>query len=156
MLYTQRHSSYRAHQEALRIAEDLRQSQLRVLLSENAASMGRLAAALSHDFNSPIGALRSSAETLLSLAGRISPAPAEKREELLAALKELCGGRNNEVPLSPFMGSQFSPLDLPHLPRSRNHEGGTGSRDSLHFRTVAATLQAGTQDPQATTGIAHL
>jgi len=90
MLYTQRHSSYRAHQEALRIAEDLRQSQLRVLLSENAASMGRLAAALSHDFNSPIGALRSSAETLLSLAGRISPAPAEKREELLAALKELC------------------------------------------------------------------
>src|SRR5439155_18939415 len=38
----------------------------------------------------PIGALRSSAETLLSLAGRISPAPAEKREELLAALKELC------------------------------------------------------------------
>src|SRR5439155_17790794 len=44
VLYDQRHSSYRAHKEALRIAEDLRQSQLRVFLSENAASMARLAA----------------------------------------------------------------------------------------------------------------
>ena len=90
VLYDQRHSSYRAHEEALRIAEDLRQSQLRVFLSENAASMARLAAALSHDFNSPIGALESSAETLFTLAGRISTATAEKREELLAMLRELC------------------------------------------------------------------
>ena len=52
--------------------------------------MARLAAALSHDFNSPIGALESSAETLFTLAGRISTATSEKREELLAMLRELC------------------------------------------------------------------
>ena len=43
-------------------------AEARNLLSENAASVGRLAAALSHELNSPIGALVSGVDTLL-LAG---------------------------------------------------------------------------------------
>ncbi len=39
----------------------------RLLLTENAASQSRLAAALSHELNSPVGALNSTLQTLLLL-----------------------------------------------------------------------------------------
>lgn len=44
--------------------------QTRIMLAQNAATLGRLAAALSHEMNTPLGALKSSAETLLILAAR--------------------------------------------------------------------------------------
>ena len=47
--------------------EDLRAAQARLLLSETAASQGRLAAVLSHELNSPIGTLRSAVESLVLL-----------------------------------------------------------------------------------------
>jgi signal transduction histidine kinase len=65
VIYSQRSSAYRARQQALRSFEDLRTAQARLLLSENAASQARLAAALSHELNSPIGALGSALETML-------------------------------------------------------------------------------------------
>jgi two-component system, NtrC family, sensor kinase len=67
VIYAQRSSAYRAHQESLRSFEDLRAAQARLLLSETAASQGRLAAALSHELNSPIGTLRSAVESLVLL-----------------------------------------------------------------------------------------
>jgi signal transduction histidine kinase len=65
VIYSQRSSAYLARQQALRSFEDLRTAQARLLLSENAASQARLAAALSHELNSPIGALGSALETML-------------------------------------------------------------------------------------------
>jgi signal transduction histidine kinase len=65
VIYSQRSSAFLARQQALRSFEDLRTAQARLLLSENAASQARLAAALSHELNTPIGALGSALETML-------------------------------------------------------------------------------------------
>lgn len=65
-------------QQELRAAEELRHAESRVLLSENAALMGRFAAALSHELNSPIGALKSALQT----------------SRVLAEKKQLCRRKN--------------------------------------------------------------
>jgi signal transduction histidine kinase len=67
VIYAQRSAAYRSRQQALRSFEELRIAQGRLLLSETAASQGRLAAALSHELNSPIGALSSAVETMVLL-----------------------------------------------------------------------------------------
>jgi signal transduction histidine kinase len=65
VLYAQRSSTYKARQQALQSFEDLRRAQARLLLSENSAAQVRLAAALSHELNSPVGVLGSAVNTLL-------------------------------------------------------------------------------------------
>jgi signal transduction histidine kinase len=67
VIYAQRSAAYRSRQQALRSFEELRRAQGRLLLSETAASLGRLAAALSHELNTPIGALSSAVETMVLL-----------------------------------------------------------------------------------------
>jgi signal transduction histidine kinase len=67
VIYAQRSSAYYSRQQALRSLEDLRMAQARLLLSETAASQGRLAAVLSHELNSPIGAVSSAVETMALL-----------------------------------------------------------------------------------------
>ena len=57
VVYEQRRSTYEWHRRTMETAEKLRLAEARNLLAENAASVGRLAAALSHELNSPIGAL---------------------------------------------------------------------------------------------------
>src|SRR5436309_2825984 len=68
-------------QNELRTAEELRRAESQVLLSENAASMGRFAAALSHELNSPLGALKSALQTCNALAEKKATLQVEKRRE---------------------------------------------------------------------------
>jgi len=63
-----RRREFDASQEAVRVAEALTGAQLRAQLAENAISIGKMAAALSHEINSPVGALRSSVETLMAIS----------------------------------------------------------------------------------------
>jgi signal transduction histidine kinase len=71
-------------------AEGLRQAEARNLLAENAASLGRLAAALSHELNSPIGALGSAVDTLLLLAARqATTAPGPEQQRLVVLQNDL-------------------------------------------------------------------
>ena len=65
--YRRMFESYSAHLSELRAAEELHRAEKRVLLSDSAASMGRFAATLSHELNSPLGALRAAIETLNSI-----------------------------------------------------------------------------------------
>jgi len=58
------------HRDVVKASDNLRQAEARNLLAQNAASVGRLAAALSHELNSPVGALVSGVDTLLLLAAR--------------------------------------------------------------------------------------
>jgi signal transduction histidine kinase len=77
-----RRTAYMAAQQvAIRSAEALTGAQLRAQLAENAISIGKMAAALSHEINSPLGALRSGIETLAAIAAR---------REAPAAVRELC------------------------------------------------------------------
>jgi signal transduction histidine kinase len=64
-------------------------------LAENAISIGKMAAALSHEINSPLGALRSAIQTLAAIAARHSDAPASVHE-LVATVQE-SAGRIEEV-----------------------------------------------------------
>jgi signal transduction histidine kinase len=75
VLYGQRTMSYSAQQESVRIAQDLAAAQVRALLSENAISVGKLAAALTHELNTPLGALKSSVDTMVVLAAKQATAP---------------------------------------------------------------------------------
>ncbi len=70
VLYAQRSATFFSYAAAVRAAEELRLAQQQVGLAENASSLTRLAAALSHELNTPIGALTSGIDTLLLLAAR--------------------------------------------------------------------------------------
>lgn len=68
IMYQQRRANY-----------ELRESQARMLIAENTASMTQLAAALSHELNNPMGALLSGVDTLVLLASKQATcAPAEQ------------------------------------------------------------------------------
>lgn len=85
--YGRIHSGWRAHQEAVEAAEAARQSELRSCHADNAATTLRLAAAISHEFNSPLGTLKSSAETVRKTASLAPPSgPRGVREEALVQL----------------------------------------------------------------------
>ena len=62
-------------QNELQAADALHRAEAKVLLSEYGASMGRFAAALSHELNSPIGALKSALETFNALAEKKAVLP---------------------------------------------------------------------------------
>ncbi len=83
VLYRQRRTSFDNHKRALRAANDLRKAQTRILLTENAVSLSRLAAAVSHEMNNPLGAMLSGVDTLLLLAGRQATAPPEEHPRLV-------------------------------------------------------------------------
>jgi signal transduction histidine kinase len=87
--YARRRAEFAAQQEAVRTAEALTGAQLRAQLAENAISIGKMAAALSHEINSPLGTLRSSIATLLMVADRMADAPPEARQRLVATRDDL-------------------------------------------------------------------
>jgi signal transduction histidine kinase len=89
VVYEQRRSTYEWHNRTLETAEKLRIAEARNLLSENAASVGRLAAALSHELNSPIGALVSGVDTLLLLASRQTHSAPSEQQRLIVLQNEL-------------------------------------------------------------------
>jgi signal transduction histidine kinase len=89
VLYHRRLSHHRAHQRALQAVEQMQRAQTRAMLAESSAAVGRLAAALSHEFNSPLGVLSSAVDTLLGLAARQEGASAAERARLLQLQTEL-------------------------------------------------------------------
>jgi two-component system, NtrC family, sensor kinase len=89
VVYDQRRSTYEWHVSTLRAADDLRLAEARNLLSQNAASVGRLAAALSHELNSPVGALVSGVDTLLLLASRQATSSSSEQQRLVILQNEL-------------------------------------------------------------------
>ncbi len=89
VLYNQRRSMWQMHRSMLTAAEQMRQSEARNMLAQNAASVGRLAAALSHELNSPIGALVSAVDTLLLLAARQATSPPEQQQRLVVLQNDL-------------------------------------------------------------------
>jgi len=78
LIYHQRVATYRARRAALEAFEELRAAQTRLLITHNAASTGRLAAALSHELNSPLGALTSAIDTMLLSVERARERPADR------------------------------------------------------------------------------
>ena len=63
--------------------------QRRMLVSENVESLGRLAAALSHEFNTPLGTLKSTVDTLVRAAAKRGSASPEEQARLEAVQVDL-------------------------------------------------------------------
>jgi signal transduction histidine kinase len=89
MLHRQRWRAYSSFHETLKAAADLRRAEARLAISESASSTTRLAAAVSHEINSPIGALSSSVDTLLLLSARQATAPPEQAPRLVKLQSDL-------------------------------------------------------------------
>lgn len=89
VVYKQRSDRWFAHRNEVAAGDELRRAEKRVLLSEHAASMGRLAAAISHELNSPIGALVSGVDTLLLLASRQATVPPQEQARLVTLQNDL-------------------------------------------------------------------
>ena len=89
MLYGRRVAMYREHQESLRIAEALSGAQLRAQLAENAMAIGKLAAAVTHEINTPLGTLTSAVDTLLVLAARQATATPAQQERMVTMQADL-------------------------------------------------------------------
>lgn len=89
VLHAQRRSAYFAFLETIRASADLRAMQQRLAGAEAALSTTRLAAAVSHELNTPLGALRSSVDTLLALAAKQATAPQAQMERLVRLQADL-------------------------------------------------------------------
>jgi signal transduction histidine kinase len=88
-LYRRRRSDYVAHQQALKIAEALSGAQLRAQLAENAAAIGKLAAAVTHEINTPLGALASGVDTLLVVAAKQATVSPEQQQRMVTMQADL-------------------------------------------------------------------
>jgi signal transduction histidine kinase len=88
-MYAERRNLYFGQMKTLAAVGDLRRTQQQLVRSESAASMARLAAAISHELNTPVGALKSSVDTLLLLASRQATAPPEQMPRLVKLQSDL-------------------------------------------------------------------
>jgi len=108
----------RSHQEALRVAEALASAQLRAQLAENAAALGKLAASLMHEINTPLGALKSSVNSLLVLAerrGAASRMEAELRQSIQASAERIQSVVARLERFTPLADSETKPANLNDL-----------------------------------------
>lgn len=89
LMYQLLHSSYLEQRERL-------VSQSRLLHSETALSFARLSATLSHELNSPLGALRSSVASLKTLADR-EESPEANKERIRGVKRDLLNSSEKAV-----------------------------------------------------------
>lgn len=83
VVYAQRRSNYEILQQTVEAGDALRQTQNRILMTESAASLSRLAAAVSHEMNTPLGALLSGIDTMILLTGRQATSKPEEQPRLV-------------------------------------------------------------------------
>ncbi len=88
-LHLRRSAEHRSRQESLRIAEALSGAQLRAQLAESAVAVGKLAAAVTHEINTPLGSLTSAVDTLLVLAAKQTSERPVERERFINLQNDL-------------------------------------------------------------------
>ena len=89
VLYNQRWANYQILQQTVEASDALREVQTRVVLTESANSLSRLAAAVSHEMNNPLGALVSGVDTLLLLASKQVTCPPSELPRLVQLQSEV-------------------------------------------------------------------
>ncbi|MCW5976446.1 MAG: HAMP domain-containing histidine kinase [Bryobacteraceae bacterium] len=87
--HTRIHATWLAHKQALEAAESMKQAAIRSCHAQSASTTLRLAAALSHELNTPLGALRSSVDTMVRLAERLPSMAANQQAGAARTLAQL-------------------------------------------------------------------
>jgi signal transduction histidine kinase len=88
-LYGQRSNAYRLYLGTLTMTAELRDLQAQAMRSESSDTMVRLTAALAHELSSPLGALSSGIDMLLSLGDRPKPESAAAQARLAVVQADL-------------------------------------------------------------------
>ncbi|MCX6628162.1 MAG: HAMP domain-containing sensor histidine kinase [Candidatus Solibacter sp.] len=96
-LMAQRSRYYRLYLDTLRTSGELREFQSKEMRAESSGTMIRMTAALAHELSSPIGALSSGIETLLSVCGKQAQAAGPGQERLLGVLSDLRGSLQDSL-----------------------------------------------------------
>jgi signal transduction histidine kinase len=96
-LMAQRRSHYRLYLDTLRTSAELRDFQTNAMRAESSGTMVRMTAALAHELSSPIGALSSGIETLLSVCGKQAQAAGPGQQRLLGVLSDLRGSLQDSL-----------------------------------------------------------
>jgi signal transduction histidine kinase len=142
--YRRLYATHRSHQEAMR-------AERRLLLSENTATIGRLAAGLSHEMNTPLGALKSSVGTLCAAASKYASAPDEQKGRLLPLIGSLgdtvnqSAGRLAEIVermerLTNLDRAEVQSVDLNDLLRDVASLAGPLGRDKVNLELTLRPL----------------
>ena len=92
LMYAQRRRAFRANQAMQRALSSLQDAQSRLLVSRVAASQGRLAAALAHELNTPLGVVNSTLSSLERYFERSSDDA--RREDVSVTMRGLVTGAN--------------------------------------------------------------
>ena len=97
VIYKQRADAFRARRLAEQSFEELHRAQVKLLVSENAASQKRLAAAMSHELNTPLGVLTSAFDTVRQLYEKKGEDP-DQNDRLHSVFDEAvrCGRQSSE------------------------------------------------------------
>ncbi|MGH9461491.1 MAG: sensor histidine kinase, partial [Vicinamibacteria bacterium] len=102
VLYHQRLTSYRARRMAEQSFQQLKAAQVKLLLTQSAASQARLAAAMTHELATPLGAFASAIDTMRLTVEKLLPSDPEGERlrsvtrDALRVAKE-SGGRLNRA-----------------------------------------------------------
>ena len=102
VLYQQRLTSYRARRMAEQSFEQLKAAQVKLLLTQSAASQTRLAAAMTHELATPLGAFASAIDTMRLTVEKLLPSDPDG-ERLRAVTRDALrvaqesGGRLNRA-----------------------------------------------------------
>ncbi len=89
ILYAQRKSNHLILHQTVEAAEALREAQTRIVMTESASSLSRLAAALSHEMNNPVGALLSGVDTLLLLSAKQAKSEPKDHDKIVRLQAEV-------------------------------------------------------------------
>lgn len=82
-------ATWRAHQAALKANEESHTAETRAIVAEGVASMGRLAAAISHEFNTPLGSIKGSVSGILTALERSRGADPERAQRINQIIDKL-------------------------------------------------------------------
>lgn len=107
VLYQRLLEQYRSRQAQV-------EAQSRLLVSENAATMGRFAATLAHELNSPLGALRSTVDSLRRMetqATEVDPGRAEKLRAARDGLLQTARSATDSLHATVRRMERFTSLD---------------------------------------------
>jgi len=101
IVYRQRVLAFRARRAARDALDQLRSAQARLIVAESAHSQTRFAAALSHELNTPLGALTSAFDTLIHLVRKTDIATDARYQEILVGAE--AAGRGSSARLSEIV-----------------------------------------------------
>jgi signal transduction histidine kinase len=96
-LMAQRSSHYQLYLDTLRTSSELRDFQSKAMRTESSGTMIRMTAALAHELSSPIGALSSGIETLLSVCTKQAQAAGAGQQRVVGVLADLRGSLQDSL-----------------------------------------------------------